>query len=50
MPLSSYSSTAETRQSGMVLGFAPVPAENIRSPAEVLVRLIQRLIGRPAAT
>jgi len=43
MPLSSYSSSTDTRQSGMVLGFAPVPAERIRAPGEVLVRLIQGL-------
>jgi GntR family transcriptional regulator/MocR family aminotransferase len=45
LPLSSYSSSAETRQSGMVLGFAPVPAERIRAPAEVLLRLIEGLIA-----
>jgi GntR family transcriptional regulator/MocR family aminotransferase len=44
MPLSSYSSSADTRLSGMVLGFAPVPTERIRAPAEVLVRLIHRLL------
>lgn len=45
LPLSNYSSSAETRQSGMVLGFAPVPAERIRAPAEVLVRLIEAQLG-----
>lgn len=42
MPLSSYSAGIDTRQAGMILGFAPVPAERIRAPAEILVRLIER--------
>lgn len=48
MPLSSYSSRDDTRQSGMVLGFAPVPTERIAPPAEVLVRLIEGLVSHPS--